>query len=229
MYTYLIVNILSLLFPLSYSFESKISYYKKWKYLFVAIVIVGCFFVIWDSIFTGLGIWRFNPKYILGIYFFRLPLEEWLFFIIIPFSSVFIYESLNYYIKKDILKPYSVVITFFLIGILLALGFLNLHRLYTSVTFFLTSVCLLVHYLVFKNEILGRFYLAYLVHLIPFFIVNGILTSYPVVIYNDAQNLGIRMGTIPIEDSIYGMFLLLFNISIYEYLAKRWSVNKSKI
>jgi lycopene cyclase domain-containing protein len=55
------------------------------------------------------------------------------------------------------------------------------------------------------------------VSLLPFFIVNGILTSLPVVMYNDSENLGIRIFTIPIEDTMYSLLLLLMNIVLFEY------------
>ncbi|TAE52960.1 MAG: lycopene cyclase domain-containing protein, partial [Bacteroidetes bacterium] len=67
----------------------------------------------------------------------------------------------------------------------------------------------------------GRFFLAWMVCLIPFFIVNGVLTSLPVVWYNNAQNLGIRLGTIPIEDSMYLMLMLSLIMLVYEPLKKR--------
>jgi lycopene cyclase domain-containing protein len=54
-----------------------------------------------------------------------------------------------------------------------------------------------------------------------FFIVNGILTgtglAQPVVSYNDQENLGIRLLTIPIEDVVYGFELLLLNFFLYEW------------
>ena len=67
---------------------------------------------------------------------------------------------------------------------------------------------------------MGKFYRAYLVSLIPFFIVNGLLTCIPVVTYNNNENLGIRLGTIPVEDTIYLLLLLLMNIVIYEFFKK---------
>ena len=56
--------------------------------------------------------------------------------------------------------------------------------------------------------------------LIPFFIVNGVLTGSfidaPIVWYNNTQNIGTRMFTIPVEDVFYGMGLILLNILLTE-------------
>jgi lycopene cyclase domain-containing protein len=73
-----------------------------------------------------------------------------------------------------------------------------------------------VEYVNVEHRFMYRFYRAYLVSLVPFYIVNGFLTSIPVVIYNDKQNLGFRVGTIPFEDHFYLMGLLLMNIYLYE-------------
>jgi hypothetical protein len=47
----------------------------------------------------------------------------------------------------------------------------------------------------------------------PFFIVNGILTGCgfeaPIVWYNNAENMQFRIATIPIEDTIYALGMLL--------------------
>lgn len=98
-------------------------------------------------------------------------------------------------------------------------------KTYTFVTFLAAAVFLLLHYFVIKAPYLGRFYVMYFVTLIPFFIVNGALTGMftpePVVWYDDSRNLGIRLGTIPVEDTIYGMLMLLMNTTIYEWLRSR--------
>ena len=58
-------------------------------------------FIPWDAYFSFEGIWWFNPKYTSGINLLYLPIEEWAFFIVIPFCCVFLYEVLNHYIIKD--------------------------------------------------------------------------------------------------------------------------------
>jgi lycopene cyclase domain-containing protein len=61
----------------------------------------------------------------------------------------------------------------------------------------------------------------YTISLIPMAIVNGFLTALPVVIYDNTQNLGIRIGSIPVEDFIYSAILLLMNIALYERSRQR--------
>jgi lycopene cyclase domain-containing protein len=65
--------------------------------------------------------------------------------------------------------------------------------------------------------------------LIPFFIVNGVLTGSwienQVVWYNNAENLGLRMGTIPAEDSIYAYSMILMNLFLFEYFSLKYKKN----
>jgi lycopene cyclase domain-containing protein len=68
---------------------------------------------------------------------------------------------------------------------------------------------------------MGYFYLAWIICIVPMLIVNGVLTSLPVVWYNDTQNLGFRVGTIPFEDFFYNMLCMLMNVGIFEMLRRR--------
>jgi len=222
-YLYLLLNILTISIPFLYSFDARINYAKKWKYLFPAIFLTAAFFITWDIIFTNWKIWSFNDHYLTGINLINLPIEEWLFFIAIPYSSVFIYESMNYFITKDYLGGWIAdSLSIIMSAALLLIASIHLNLCYTAVTFLLTAAFLLTHLFMFRTTYMGRFFLSYLIILIPFFIVNGILTGgitqEPVVLYNDAHNLCIRMGTIPIEDTVYGFLLILMNVTIYEHL-----------
>ena len=72
--------------------NKKIAFYKNWPFLLPSILLVALFFICWDEWFTKMGIWGFNPKYIQGIYGGHLPLEEILFFIVIPYNCLFVHE-----------------------------------------------------------------------------------------------------------------------------------------
>jgi lycopene cyclase domain-containing protein len=219
-YLYLIINIASFLVPFLASFYPKHPFYKNWKNYFKANLIVAVFFIIWDVFFTKIGVWGFNDRYLLGLKLINIPIEEVLFFFCIPYSSLFVYFSLNYLVKKNLLQKYHQFITLFLAIGLGIVGLFFLNRLYTSVTFILTSLFLFFNYI--KKTDFSRIYFSYCITLLFFFIVNGILTGSfidePVVWYNNNENLGIRMGTIPVEDVFYGFLLIASIIQIFEYL-----------
>lgn len=224
-YLYLTINILTILVPLLASFYPKAPFYKKWKYLWLAILLPAVIFLVWDEIFTQMGIWGFNEQYVTGIKIGTLPLEEVLFFICIPYACVFTYFALNHLIEKDYLFPHQDLISSLMIVVLLVLGLYNIDKAYTGLTFVLLGLLLTYQMLKLKPRYMGRFYVAFLVILIPFFIVNGILTGSfiegEVVWYNDHETMGVRLGTIPAEDVFYGMLLLLMNIGIFEWLEER--------
>lgn len=224
-YLYLTLDLLTILFPFLFSFYSKANFSKKWKYLWPAILIPGIVFIVWDELFTKLGVWGFNETYLSGLYVGSLPIEEILFFVCIPYACVFTYEALNHLISKDYFRPYQKIISIALIVGCLFLGVINSDNWYTGTTFISLSIYLSFLHFITKETFLGRFYFAYLFILIPFFIVNGILTGSgieaPVVWYNDQENLGIRIATIPVEDVFYGMLLILMNISVFEWLQRK--------
>lgn len=230
---YLLVDFFTVIVPVIFSFHPKIKFYKTWKHFFVSAIAVALVFIIWDSIFTRLGVWNFNPRYVTGIYFFRLPIEEILFFICIPFSCVFTYYCLDKFYNLAWKPKTETVFCVFLSTALLVVGFIYLDRLYTSVTFFSTAfVCLILKF-VFKIDWFGKAVSVYAVLIIPFLVVNGILTGTgleePVVRYNDAGNLNIRILTIPVEDVFYGFELILLNLFLYLRLSKNGKIKSASV
>jgi lycopene cyclase domain-containing protein len=221
---YLYLDLFTLLGPLLLSFDKKVAFYKSWKHLFPGILLMSLIFITWDVAFEHYGIWGFNDDYLIGLMVLGLPIEEWLFFVVVPYACVFIYACLNAYVSRDVLEKFHRPFFWLLIAVLLVTGVVFYNRLYTSITFLGTAGYLIYH-LIKKSSWLSRFLLAYLVSLVPFLLVNGVLTGWQidheVVWYNSNHILNLRIGTIPVEDSIYNLFMLLITIHVYESLKHR--------
>lgn len=220
-YTYLLLNILSVLFPFILSFDKKVAFYKSWKYLFPALLISGAFFIGWDVLFTASGVWGFNSEYILGIYIFNLPLEEVLFFLCVPYSCLFIYEVLNAYISKDLLGRFGKQISILILVLSFIACVLYYDKTYTLVNAGICFLTVLIGTFIYKFKNMGRFYVAYFVSLIPFLICNGIITGFPIVIYNNEENMAIRIFSIPLEDAFYCLSMLLSVVLLMDYFRNR--------
>ena len=216
---YLWIDLLSISVPFLVSFHPRIRLYKEWKALFLGLVITLVPFVIWDVYFTVQGYWGFNEIYLSGLNLIHLPIEEWLFFICIPYACVFTHLSIleinpNLSLSEKISHRITIglFILFFLVLIF------NIHRAYTSVDMIFAIITLAL-VKKFNPGLLQPFYITFLFMLIPFFIVNGILTGTGIegniVWYNDEENLGVRLGTIPIEDTVYAFSMILMNLSIF--------------
>jgi lycopene cyclase domain-containing protein len=206
------------------SFDRKVAFYKNIRFLGPAILSVAIPFLIWDQIFTDYGIWGFNEDYLQGFYIGKLPIEEVLFFFFIPYCCLFIYEVLIAYFPNASLHKLTMAFSIFLVlsGVLMALTHLN--QWYTLSA---CSLTVLIVIFVMKQRYIWypRAIFAFVVALIPFFVVNGILTGAateePIVWYNDSHNTGIRLLTIPLEDVFYNFSLLIPIIGIYHFLKTR--------
>ncbi len=224
-YLYLLLDIGSLSIPLLFSFHPQLKFYKKWKSLFLAIPLTMLIFIPWDVIFTQQGFWGFNETYFLNIRILGLPLEEWLFFICIPYACVFThYALLEYFPNMKLKLSTTKWISYCLIALLLLLSIMYYDKWYTMINFFYAAVLTTIA-LKANVELLRKFYLTFLVMLIPFFIVNGILTGSfienEVVWYSSREILGLRLFTIPVEDSMYAFTLILTNLLLTEYFQKK--------
>ena len=222
-YFYCYILIATIIYPLLQSFESKLKLYKKWKSLLPALLLCVIIHVPIDILFTNLGVWSFNPNYILGIKAFNLPIEEWLFFIVIPYACVFIYEVLNYFFED--IKPMKIVFNLSLVFgvVLILIAAIYYKNLYTCLYFCLASlICFIAFY--FKPIWWGNFLRSYLITLLPFLVMNGLLTGSftesPIVLYNLDHIIGYRLLNIPVEDTVYNFVILAEVIASYEFLRK---------
>lgn len=225
-YLYLLLNLGSILIPFLFSFHPKIKFYKHWKTLFPAMLITMLVFIPWDIIFTRHGFWGFNNRYFLDVQMFDLPIEEWLFFICIPYACVFTHYALLHYLPKALFSvKYTKRVSYSLVSLLCLATIFNYDKWYTLINFGYAILLLsLVYKLNFK--LLQEYYFTFIIILIPFFIVNGVLTGSfienEVVWYNNLENLDFRLFTIPIEDTIYAFTLILSSLFLMKLLQRRF-------
>jgi len=216
------VIILSFAGPFALSFDKKVAFHKEWRFVFLAALIVAVPFLIWDELFTQWKVWGFNPTYLLKIYLGQLPLEEVLFFVVIPYNFIFILKVIQAYFPNRNQKRFAPLFAFaFMIS---AIVWMLLHsdNYYTFLATFLTAALTIF----LRNKIWYQdFMWAYLLCLIPFFIVNGVLTGAvtpePIVWYSEQHIIGWRMISIPFEDLYYNYALLLPVTWMYFYLKNR--------
>lgn len=219
-YLYLIILISSIFVPFIFTFHKRLKFHHHFKFLAFGLILMLFIFIPWDIWFTEMGIWGFNEYYISGVYFFNLPLEECLFFICIPFCCIFTYHVVWTLSVDKSFK--SMKNTSFILSIILFFaGVFWMDKLYTFYTFIGLSIVLLIAPFIVNMKI---FFKAFFILLIPFFIVNGLLTGSfienQIVWYNDNHNLGIRLFTIPIEDVFYNCFMLLLVMIGYQKTLK---------
>jgi lycopene cyclase domain-containing protein len=216
-YEYLLFNLVIILGPLALSFDRKVHFVDKWSKAFIAAGITLIPFIIWDALVTGRH-WWFNKTFTLDFRLLGLPLEEWLFFITVPFATIFIWQILHDYMTgHSIPRPwlYILLYAFALPGIF----FRILDKEYTA----LISVAVVLVGII--DRVLGTYilerrqfypFLGIIIGLILIF--NGYLTARPIVLYDPAFQLDFRITSIPIEDFFYGISHVLFAVIIYEKL-----------
>jgi len=99
-YEYLIVLAAIVIFPAILSRDPKIGIRGNGVALLKAMGTTCAVFWVWDIIATARGHWSFNPSYVLGLTIAGMPIEEWLFFVVVSFVSVFTWESTKYFMRR---------------------------------------------------------------------------------------------------------------------------------
>ncbi len=84
----------------------------KLKIINPTVLLAAVPFIGFDLFAIWRGYWQFNSKYITGIKVFNLPVEEILFFILIPQSCLLIWAGMKRYelfsqVKTDIIRHFN--------------------------------------------------------------------------------------------------------------------------
>ena len=236
-WTYLWVDLIVIVIPFIASFDKRVAFVNDWKAFWPACLLTMMFFIAWDVWFTNQGIWGFNDAYLIGIEVLGLPLEEFLFFIAIPYACVFTYACFRKLLPTSPIAKYHRTISICICVLCLAFAATCYKLAYLGLTSALCAVWL-IFVLLRRRNWMAHFWFTYIVLLLPFLISNGVLTglkfwSYPllhnnpetitdqVVWYNNLHNSNWRIFSMPVDDLLYGMLLIGINISLFEWFKAR--------
>lgn len=178
-YTYLLVNIVLLLLSLFLFFSKRTRFFRGWRLALPAALIPSLLFIATSHLLQLSGFLTFDSGYITGHYLGILPLEEWLFCILMPFTGLGIYSFLNLTFPGDSLQKFSLTVSNLLLGLCVAMLFFAYRagNIY-SIVFNVVLVLLLIYVEYFnKLRFMYRFYRAYVVYMILIFPVYFIITG----------------------------------------------------
>lgn len=194
-------------------------------YLFAAIC-VSIPFLIWDHFVTGY-FWTFNPDYTTGITIGNLPVEEVMFFLTVPYSCLFIWEIITRKMKPKKAQFADFAPFFFLALFPIGIWFYWQGLEYTGSIYIVFSLTVVVDGLAktrFYQKNTSYFFMSLIIGLT--FIFNWYLTARPVVLYNEEVKTNGMVLSIPMEDFIYGLSLIILAAIVYD-IAKRYNKDRS--
>ena len=79
--------------PLELVFAARV--YRRWKVLLASLLPVVIVFSVWDIVAIARDHWTYNPRFVTGVDLGPLPLEELVFFIVIPICALLSYEAVG--------------------------------------------------------------------------------------------------------------------------------------
>lgn len=194
---------------------------SDWKAISTAIIICTAVFLAWEELFVRLGIWGVNEKYTLSARYGNMVLEKWLFYLTWPFAFLILYDSLP---AKNVFGYYAKPMSVFFLVFAILMGWHYQGRLYTTVCCYALAILVTVQLFVVKGAFLGRFYLAYFIFLLPALALeswlNGSFAHEPITWYDNMENSGFRVFTVPIENLLFLLLLFMLNVTVYERAKK---------
>ncbi len=69
--------------------------YARWRRLLLTLLPVVVVFTLWDVLAIRAGHWSYDPRQISGVHIGNLPLEELLFFLVIPVCAILSLEAVR--------------------------------------------------------------------------------------------------------------------------------------
>lgn len=218
-YWYLLILLVLAGVTLFLFIKKSIVFIMELKYMLPAIIFSGAIFTMLNIRFLQSGIISFNENFLVGKYILNLPLEEWLFLLIISLFAFSVYVLVNVKFEKFEKPNLFFIVSVLLLVVIAYEAWFSREKLVPFFVFFLLAIYF--GYTLFRNRFkphLTKFYITYFIVVVPFFLIKIVLNALPVILYNNDFTLGIRLIGVPVEQFANLFLLMLVNITIFEYL-----------
>ncbi|TAM64643.1 lycopene cyclase domain-containing protein [Mycobacterium sp.] len=75
--------------------------YRQWRRAIKAVAPVAVVFLVWDAIAVAAHVWTYDRTYLCGLNIpFRVPIEEVLFFLVIPVCALLTYNAVTTILER---------------------------------------------------------------------------------------------------------------------------------
>jgi isorenieratene synthase len=223
---YLLFNLVVIAGPVAFGRWQPTSFHGRWLPALAAAITVAIPFIAWDVLVTGRH-WFFNVAPT-AIRPFGLPLGEWAFFLSVPLACAFTWEMLTGGVDPTPVRRTPAI--WMAVGVLLAAGVAAWGRglEYTAVACGALAGAVALDTMGGGRVVRHRRFVRFATVVLGFTaIFNGYLTARPLVLYDARYQLDVRIGTIPIEDFVYGLALVVANVALFERVRDRMNAART--
>ena len=226
-FTYYIFNIIVFLPVLILSFMTDVKPHRHIRGLFAGYLLVSVPFMIWDVWATSAGHWGFNSEYVTGPYIFNVPLEEYLFFLTVPFALVYVWGVVKKHVTD---KALAGILPLLVFGAVAAISIWTLVAYWENGYTRSAMIAALIATVAAATSRLAytkRFWTFQVILLGLFMIFNSILTMLPIITYGQDAIIGLNVGTIPVEDFFFNFAFATLFLLVYMYADKPRAKNSA--
>lgn len=218
-HAYTLIGLGILAGPLALSFDQRVFFVQHWPWVGLATLLVGSVYVAWDAWAVRRGHWTFEPRWTGSWRLWELPAGEWLFFVAVPYATVFLLEVFGSYFGRDAVAPVPRWVSFALAASFLSLAWAWREKGYTFLALLACAVFLTLQGLVVvdfwkRRDVL----LTMLTSFGAFLLINGLYTRLPTIHYSPQSIWGPKVFTIPLEDFLYNLSLVGLYLTVYLWL-----------
>lgn len=220
-YTFLLLALGLLVLPLVFNFHKNIFKNGNFKAALGASLISAIIFSTLAVVLQLLGVLIYSTDRTIGVLFKDIPIEQYLLNFSFSLVGVSLYQYLNISFPKNDLQRYSLAISNLLLGLCIAFLFFGYSKWYTLLTFStLLLVLFLIEY-VGKLRFMYKAYRAFMVMLIPFYLVYGVLFWNGILKVSQNGLFGLYIAKIPLENHFIALSTLLVSVYMFEFFRSK--------